>query len=164
MKLFRILFIGFLLLNITALAQAEVKVGDVAPDFSLEDTEGNLITLSDYKDNNVVVLDFFTSWCPTCIRYLSEVNKCFGAYKDKGLIVIGVDIEEPLAKVKKLVKKHKLNYPVVLDLKAEAASSYGVRGVPYMVIIDKTGKIKWTGHMLNNEGRTTLKELLNEGN
>ena len=160
MKLFRILFIGFLLLNITALAQAEVKVGDVAPDFSLEDTEGNLITLSDYKDNNVVVLDFFTSWCPTCIRYLSEVNKCFGAYKDKGLVVIGVDIEEPLKKVKKLVKKHNLDYPVVLDLKAEAASDYGVRGVPYMAIVNKSGKIEWTDHILDNKGRAKLKELL----
>jgi peroxiredoxin len=161
MKWRKVFVVGFFLLSISILAQAEVKVGEIAPDFNLNDTEGNAIKLSSYKDNNVVILDFFTTWCPTCITYLSEINSCYGAYKDKGLIVIGVDIEESIAKVKKLVKKHKLDYPVVLDLKAETAKDYGVRGVPYMVIIDKTGRIAWTGHILDNKGRAKLKELLN---
>ncbi len=161
MKWIKVLFIGFVILGISTLVLGEVTIGREAPDFSLKDTEGNLITLSDYKDKNVVVLDFFTSWCPTCVRYLNEVNKCYEAYKAEGLIVIGVNIQESEAKVKKLVKKHSLDYPVVLDLKAEAASRYGVRGVPYMVIIDKNGKIIWTGHILDSRARTILKELFN---
>ena len=159
MKWIKVLFIGFIILSISTLVLAEVKIGREAPNFSLRDTDGNLITLSDYKNKNVVILDFFTSWCPTCVRYLSEVNKCYEAYKAEGLIVIGVNIQESEAKVKKLVKKHSLDYPVVLDLKAEATSRYGVRGVPFMVIIDKTGKIKWTGHILDNTARTILREL-----
>lgn len=156
----RILLIGFLILNFSGTVLAEVKTAEEAPDFSLKDTQGNLITLSNYKDKNVVILDFFTSWCPTCVRYLPEVNKCYNAYRDKELVVIGVDIQEAESKVKKLVEKYKLDYPVVLDLKAEAAKSYGVRGVPHMVIIDKAGKIRWTGHILDNEARQILKELL----
>jgi peroxiredoxin len=160
LRFIKITLIIFILLSLSSFSGADVKVGNKAPEFSLKDTEGNLIQLSDYQGKNPVLLDFFTTWCPSCIKYLDEINRCYSAYEDKGLKVFGIDIQEPQSKVKRLIKKHNLNYPVLLDTEAEAASSYKVLGVPYIVIIDKKGFIGWSGHVLDNEAREMLKQVL----
>jgi peroxiredoxin len=146
--------------NFSSQSYADVKVGNEAPDFNLEDTEGKVIKLSDYKGKNPVLLDFFTTWCPSCIKYLNEINRCYSAYEAKGLKVFGIDIQESKTKVERLIKKHNLKYKILLDTEAEVAAKYKVIGVPYIVIIDKNGIVKWSGHVLDNEAREILKQVL----
>ena len=63
---------------------------DQAPDFSLKDLDGNTVTLSDYRGQKPVILDFFATWCPNCKRDMPKLNKWYEQYKDK-VEVIGVN-------------------------------------------------------------------------
>ena len=153
--------IGLVFLNLSCASEMKLPAEQEAPDFTLRDARASEIRLSDYRHNHAVLLDFFASWCPSCIKALGQVNAYHEAYKDAGLIVLGVNIRETETKVKQLIEKHNLGYPVLLDLEGETAASYGVRGIPYKVIIDKNGNIRWAGHILDGKAKSLLQEILN---
>src|SRR5947209_6421167 len=105
-------------------------INNPAPDFSLKDLNDKMVTLSQYK-GKVVILDFYNR------------------YQDKGLVIIGVALDDEGAKVvKPFVDEYKMNYPVVLG-NAEVQKNYGgIQGIPTTFIIDKTGKVvdMYTGY------------------
>lgn len=113
-----------------------------APDFVLEDLNGQQIRLSDYK-GKVVVLNFWATWCPPCRKEIPDFNELQAQYGDKGVQFIGVALdEEGLPKVKKWTSTNPVNYPVVI---ADAAikKSYGeMNAIPVTLLIDRKGIIR----------------------
>ncbi|MCK5306596.1 MAG: TlpA family protein disulfide reductase [Candidatus Omnitrophica bacterium] len=149
-------------INILPAKSRNLTVGEKAPDFTLSDTKGNVISLSDYKGKNVVLIDFFTTWCPSCVRYMSVVEKFYKRHKKKGLVVLSIDIEEPVDKVTKVVEKYKISYTMLLDKNGATARDYNVRGVPYVMVIDKKGNIRWIGRLFTKEMKKLVSQLLAE--
>jgi peroxiredoxin len=125
---------------------ADVKTlrdGQVAPDFVLKDAQGDDLRLSDYK-GRVVLLNFWATWCHGCaieIPWLIEFEK---EYRDRGLTVIGVSMDEDGWKsVKPFLEEEKVNYPVVIG-NQPMAKPYGLGAMPMTFLINRDGKIAAT--------------------
>lgn len=120
-----------------------VKVGLYAPDFTLPDKDGNEETLSDYQ-GKIVLIDFWASWCHICRGENPELVSLYAEYKAKGFEIIGVSIDTDRSSWLNAVKDDGIEFVQVSDLKgieSPVVNSYGVAGVPKMVLIDQEGKI-----------------------
>jgi peroxiredoxin len=138
-----------------------VKIGDQFVDFSQEDTQNNIIKLSDFK-GKVVLLEFWGSWCAPCREANPELVKIYNEFKDKGFEILGVGAETKRETWLKAIEKDKLTWPNVTDLKGDknmAALIYGVSYYPTNFLIDKTGTII-ARDLQGNKLRSKLKELL----
>jgi peroxiredoxin len=121
-----------------------VKVGDQAPsDFRLTLTDGTVTSLKDLR-GKIVILQFTASWCSVCREEMPHLEKdIWQAYKSKGLILIGVDRDEPLDKVKQFHRDVSISYPLALDPGAGIFGLFASKksGVTRNVVIDRDGKI-----------------------
>lgn len=112
-----------------------------APDFVLKDVKGNQIRFSDYK-GKVVLLNFTTTWCPYCRQIRPYLEKLHDRYAKKGFVLISIYIQESRKKVASYTDKYKIPFKALLDENGRVAQSYGVVGVPTLVLIDKKGLIQ----------------------
>lgn len=137
-----------------------------AIDFTLQTLDGGLVQLSSFK-GKVVLLDFWAEWCGPCKIAAPTVISLYKNYKDKGLIVFGVNLDDKkdIEKVMSYVKNEKIPYPILLE-GFPVASKYGVTGIPKFVLIDKEGKIAFeiVGAVNNLENilKINIESLLKE--
>ena len=121
-----------------------VKVGDMAPDFSLPMTDGSTFTLSEQR-GKVVMLQFTASWCGVCRREMPHIeSEIWQRHKDNAnFVLVGVDREETKEVVDAYTQKVGTTYPMALDTAANAFASYALRqsGITRNVLIDRNGKI-----------------------
>jgi len=122
-----------------------VAIGQTAPDFTMNDAEGNPVKLSDiYSKNEYTLVDFWASWCGPCRRENPNVVAVFNSNKAKGFGVFGVSLDTDKEKWLKAIADDQLTWPHVSDLKGwknEAAAVYAVSSIPANLLVDKTGKI-----------------------
>ena len=111
-----------------------------APDFTLNDLQGRKFRLSGNKGKPVLLV-FGATWCPFCREEIPHLKDIYAAYGKKGLVLVGIDIQESRAKVSAFANNYKLPYGLLLDEKAEVAKNYGVQGIPMLVLIDREGRI-----------------------
>ena len=133
---------GIALLVVLSLAGSgwAVEKGAQAPEFSLVDTAGNTVTLSQMK-GKVVVVNFFTIWCQPCRHEMPDLNAIYKENKDKGLAMVGICLNADPNQLKVLVQQLKLDYPVLIGTD-KVNKDYGdIVGVPTTFIIDKQGKV-----------------------
>lgn len=120
-----------------------VEIGKVAPEFSLPDTAGVDVSLSDFR-GKYVLLDFWASWCPPCRKENPNVVSAYQQYKDKNFTVLGISLDKDKAKWLKAIQDDNLTWTHVSDLKywdSEIPALYGVRGIPANVLLDPNGVI-----------------------
>lgn len=136
--------------------------GSVAPDFTMNDTEGNPFTLSSLR-GKYVLIDFWASWCGPCRGENPNVVAAYNEYKDKGFDIIGVSLDRDKDAWLKAIQDDQLTWHHVSDLKYwqnEVAQMYGVQAIPHSILLDPDGKIiakNLRGEDLHNK----LAELLN---
>jgi thiol-disulfide isomerase/thioredoxin len=120
----------------TSTADGSVK----AAAWELKDLDGNLVKSSDF-DGKVVILDFWATWCPPCKAEIPGFIELQKKYRDRGLVVVGVSIdEEGPSVVKQFMTKFGMNYPVVIgDLRL--MKDFGARVVPTTFVIDRSGNV-----------------------
>ena len=141
---------GFLLLLFCFLFSQEsddrgyiVRVGDPAPELTLEYTTGEQVSLTDLH-GKVVVLQFTAIWCSVCRLEMPHLEKdVWQRFKDDSLVLIGIDRDEPLDVVQKFKKEMGVTYPIALDLGANHFAKFALKesGVTRNIVIDKDGKI-----------------------
>jgi peroxiredoxin len=131
-----------------------VKTGDIAPaDFELVLTDGTKTSLKQLR-GKVVILQFTASWCSVCREEMPHLEKeVWQAYKDKGLVLIGVDRDEPLEKVKSFHRVMNISYPLALDPGADIFCRFANKksGVTRNVVIDRDGKIVYLTRLYDKQ-------------
>jgi peroxiredoxin len=115
-------------------------VGAPAPDFSLQDLSGNAVTLSSFK-GQVVLINFWATWCGPCRIEMPAIEQRYAAHKDRGFVVLAVNLDEPQADVSAFAESFGLTFPVLLDPGARVNDLYRVRGYPTTLIVDREGMI-----------------------
>jgi peroxiredoxin len=118
-------------------------VGKMAPNFTMNDTEGNPVSLSQYKGQYVLV-DFWASWCGPCRGENPNVVAAYKKYKNKNFTVLGVSLDEDKDAWMKAIQKDGLTWKHISDLKgwqSAVVPVYGIEGIPYNVLLDPEGKI-----------------------
>lgn len=137
-----------------------VKVGDIAPDFTLNLTDGTAFKLSENR-GKVVMLQFTASWCGVCRKEMPFIERdIWLPNKDnKDFVLVGIDREEPLEDVKKFAESTGVTYPLALDTNADVFASYAERksGITRNILIDRDGRIVKLTRLFNE---TEFKELV----
>jgi peroxiredoxin len=134
------LILSALLLFIITVSKAQLVVGQMAPEISLTDIDGNPVTLSSFK-GKVVLVDFWASWCPPCKAILPDVVKLYKKFNAQGFEVLGVSMDTDKSAWKRTAKAYKLPYILVDDPERNSAGDYYVYSIPTSFLIDKTGTI-----------------------
>ena len=135
-------------------------------EFTLDDLSGKRVRLEDFR-GNVVLLNFFATWCGPCREEMPGLEKLYQNYQHKDLVVVvvsgdvqGKDVVEPF------VKDYNLTFPVVLDPQNTVSKQYRVRGIPTVYLLDRQGRIAgmhvggadWSGKV----ARGLIEQLLEE--
>ena len=125
-----------------------LKIGDKAPDFKLKDVmTGKTVTLSEFQGKNVVMLDFWATWCDICKREMPNLVKLTGAWRPKGFELLSIVLPSGnVNDIKKIITEKQLNYPALLDSDLSVATKlYGLAGpIPLKVVIDHRGIIRYS--------------------
>jgi peroxiredoxin len=118
--------------------------GTRATDFTVRDTKGRTVRLSDYLGKKVVLLDFWATYCEPCLGEMPHLEKMYEDNKDKGFVIIALAMDGPetVAEVPSFAARNGLTFPVVLDADSRVASVYNPKSsAPLSVLIDRQGDV-----------------------
>lgn len=118
-------------------------VGKEAPEISLPDTEGKMVSLSSYRGKYVLV-DFWASWCGPCRRENPNVVEAFNRFRNKNFTILGVSLDRNKEAWEKAIAADNLNWTHISDLKqweSVVVPMYKISGIPFNVLIDPQGKV-----------------------
>lgn len=124
-----------------AVPRQGITQGSLARDFTLYDLDGNEVSLSDYR-GDVVLVNLWATWCAPCRAEIPDLEAAYLANKDKGFVVLGVNIEEPAETVAPFVEELNMTYPVLLDENGLVIKTYRAQGLPMSLIVDQNGVIQ----------------------
>ena len=105
----------------------------------LQDINGNLVSLSDFR-GRIVFLNFWTTWCPTCLIEMPSMEKLHQKFKGKDFAMVTVNIQESDSQIKKFFNKFNLTFTALLDTTGEVAIGFSIRAIPTTFILDKSGR------------------------
>jgi peroxiredoxin len=141
-RLLRTVVLMLIVSSMFVLPAIAAKVNTPAPDFTLKDLDGRTVSLKALK-GKVVFLNFWATNCPPCIAEIPDLNSLSREYKNSGLVVLGVSIDPSEKPVREMVKKLKMEYPVMMDSSRDVYfDTYGLFGLPVTVLIDRNGIIR----------------------
>ncbi|TMW73649.1 thiol-disulfide oxidoreductase ResA [Alteribacter natronophilus] len=117
-----------------------VDAGDEAPDFALEDMEGNTVHLDEMKGSGVY-LTFWATYCAYCRDKMEYLKDYHEDYRDKGVEIVAVNVDEPSVSVQRYIDRHSVPYANVIDRGMRVSNAYGVRSLPAVFLIDESGAV-----------------------
>lgn len=117
------------------------KEGTFAPAFSLTNSSGKTYSLSDYQ-GKVVLINFWATWCHPCVSEMASLDRLYQKLKDKNFELLAISVDEGgWTEINEFLKKHPVNFPIVLDSDYIVADQYGTYRVPESYLLDTQGKI-----------------------
>jgi cytochrome c biogenesis protein CcmG/thiol:disulfide interchange protein DsbE len=131
-----IIFLG---LGLTRALASQPEEGK-APDFTLETYDGQTYKLSDLR-GQVVVINFWASWCVPCAEEAPDLEAAWNNYKDQGVIFLGIGYVDSKEKALVFMEEHGVTYPNGADLGTRISDDYNIRGVPETFVINGNGEV-----------------------
>lgn len=139
-------------------------IGELAPDFTLDDLNGNSVSLGDFRGKPVVI-NLWATWCKPCLYEMPGFESAYKKYEDKGLVVLGINLtaRDTIEDVRPFIDKLSLTFPILLDETGNVSSGlYGMKGLPMSYFIDSNGILKrvQAGSMLPEKVDEYLADIL----
>jgi thiol-disulfide isomerase/thioredoxin len=161
-SLIAVLAVFAFLLSLDAAADI---VNKPAPDFALRSMQGPSVRLSEHL-GEVVVINFWATWCGPCRQEMPLLDALYGKYKQAGLVLLSVNIDDKVEPAIEMAQTLKVSYPVLFDARKEVSRAFDVGAMPVTVLVDRAGVVRYVseGYKPGYEKRYTdkLRELLNE--
>lgn len=123
--------------------QNSMPPGTPFPDFDEKDLQGNPLSVAKFK-GNVVLVDFWATWCTICVVDLPKLQKAYDTYHSKGFEVIGISMDEDKSVLEKFIKQKKIRWPQYFEgvrFDGKLATKYAIEAAPTAFLIDREGKI-----------------------
>lgn len=132
------------LLMIAALTAGSLSRAAEGPekvsDFSLKDIDGKTVSLNDFRGNRVLI-NFWATWCVPCLEEMSVLRQVHEQWREKGLVVLSINMGESASRVRGYVRRYALSFPVLLDPNTKLFVKLGVRTLPTSLLVDRDGTI-----------------------
>lgn len=140
------LMLGLMFSNITVSPAQNSSMPELVQDFTLTDSQGNNVTLSDYR-GKVVMINFWATWCPPCVEELPTMKRLKANFSDKPFEILAINMGEDITDIIKFVERTKfdLNFPLLVDPITSVADAYKVKGLPATLFVDKQGRFAFGG-------------------
>ena len=138
MKNIRILFVLLLLVACGSKSKEDTSQLRRVPDFTLQDMDGELVSLSQYNDKTVLLV-FWATWCPHCRAEIPRLKEIHEQYNNRDLVILALSVDNNPEKLKEFVNDNNISYKVLFDKGTETAQQYGVLGIPAHFIVDIDG-------------------------
>lgn len=144
-----------------AVAQDEgIAVGTKAPAVSVPDLDGKIVDLGRYIGKRPVLLEYWATWCTVCAELMPRVREAYKKFgKDVEFIGINVAVNQKIERVKRYAATEKPPFRILFDAKGVSARSYGAQTTSYIVIIDRAGKVAYTGAGADQKFETALTQV-----
>lgn len=120
---------------------APVAAGEKAPDFTVQDLEGNKVALSDFR-GKLVFLNFWATWCPPCREEMPSMERLYRSMEGKPFKILAVSVDNNVGVVERFRKGRGYTFPVFIDESGKVAALYRTTGVPETFIISPEGTIR----------------------
>lgn len=140
--------LAFSLVIWSPVADAALKAKDVFPDFKLPvmagrtpNSAGGDVSIKNFK-GQVVLVDFWASWCEPCKVALPQYNRLYQKYSKKGLVVWGINEDDEKSDGKSFIQEHPVKFPTSYDVGKKLAKKVGLKTMPTSFIIGKDGKVR----------------------
>lgn len=117
------------------------RKGDLAPDFTLDNLDGDPISLSQFR-GQAVLINFWAVWCTYCRVEMPDIQYVYEAYQDRGFVVLGINVGENEQSAEPFVKDAGVTFPILMDRDALVMRTYRMRGLPSSILIDSEGVIR----------------------
>ena len=142
------------------------REGFFAPDFTLDTLQGEQVKLSSLR-GKVIVVNFWTTWCPPCRAETPALERSYEAYKDSDVVILGANLtdQDSLKEVESFVQEFGLTYPILLDRDGAVGLLYQLSGLPTTFFINREGVIRTVvigGPMSETSIRSKIEALLKE--
>lgn len=113
-----------------------------APEFALEDLQGQIYRLSDYR-GRVVVVNFWATWCPPCRAEMPSLQRAWEQTQAEGIVWLAVDVAKAEEQVFAFSGQHSYRFPILLDRDAAVLGRWPVKGMPTTLVVDPQGRIAY---------------------
>ena len=123
-------------------AQPLQQAKEPVPNFTLALIDGKNFKIGDHKGKPVLI-NFFASWCLPCREEMPVLVKIAREYEAKGVVFLGIAVDDTEEKMKDFIAKYEVKFPVGLDKTAEVQKSFGLYGIPTTYFVDKKGMINY---------------------
>lgn len=132
----------FMLMLFSNSVTARLTLDDDAPAFTLPAmADRSQISLQDYR-GKVVYVDFWASWCVPCLASFPAISSLYQQYKDRGFVVIGVNLDEDVKAAEAFLQRFPVTYPQLRGSGSQVAQHYEVAGMPTAFIVGRQGKLR----------------------
>ncbi len=144
-----LLFFCLLLLPVAAWS---LPAGTKAPGFEVRTSQGETLSLEQYRGEKSVLLIFWTTWCPYCKQEFKHMDEFLTDYEEQSLAVIGINSgwRDTVSKMQRFQKRYQVDIPLAFDHEHRVSQDYNIRGVPTILLIDREGTVVFSGHRFSD--------------
>ena len=142
-------------------AQPAARLGGPAPDFNLPTADGGTVRLADLKGKPVLI-NFWATWCQPCREEMPAMQELYEQYRDRGLMILAVDMEEDLRPVRRWIDQGGYTFTFLLDSEGEQVKRYNINASPTSYFVGRDGVIRdlKLGALSRTEMQTKIEKLL----
>ncbi len=123
-------------------ASSAIAPATAAPDFTLNAMGGPNLRLKEQR-GRVVMVNFWATWCAPCRQEMPHLNRLYEKYRGAGFVLLGVNVDDDVAKAADVAAKLGVTFPVLLDTQKSVSKLYDVSTMPSTMLIDRDGKVRY---------------------